>query len=148
VSAIFKGVLAVVAVSSIVLLAFPMAAAQTPSLARAKDCMAGTWTDSFGSGYTFSGKSGACAASYPIKGDLVSEVGTPGLPWKITGHGAGTSVSFTVHASKTAKAQGYCSYSVSLTVSGTPPTETATGSYANAAPCTGSGSISFTQDTS
>jgi hypothetical protein len=129
---------------SLTVLAFPLTSGQ-PEPARAKDCLAGTWADEEGNEYSFRGSSGACAPSYTIKGKLYFSTEFQGLPWKLSGSGQGTSFGFEIIPSSSGYAHGYCPIAYRGTVSGSPPTESAIGTYSEPAPCSESGIFYMTQ---
>lgn len=114
--------------------------------AKAKDCLAGTWEDEEGNEYEFKGSSGPCASSYKIEGKLTFSTEFKGLPWKVKGSGTGTSFAFEVYASQVGSADGFCSYVEHGTVSGSPPSESASGTYSNLSPCSGGGIFYMVQE--
>ncbi len=141
---IAKYLLVVGAILAVTLTALPAASAQPVATEKSKNCLAGYWYDNFGNDFHFTGKSGSCSASYTIKGKLYSSPYLVGTPWKVTGTGLSSFFNFTVHASKAGKAAGDCSFVYYGTVSGTPPTETASGNWFDLI-CSGSGTFTLTQ---
>jgi hypothetical protein len=126
----------------------PSASAQptAPVAKEAKDCLAGIWQDEFGNEYSFKGKSSGCTTSYKIRGSLTYGAGLQGLPWKISGSGMSTSIAFEVIASAKGQAAGGCSFVVHATVSGSPPAESASGTYSDLSPCSGGNIFYMVQD--
>jgi hypothetical protein len=124
-SAIPRTGLALVGILVVVATALPVVSAQsTVSRTTATDCLAGTWVDSYGNHYRFTGSSAGCPTSYKIKGKVTSSPYLSDIPWKITGSGTGTSFTFTAHAPKGVPSNE-CSYVV--TASFPPGNSTASG---------------------
>jgi hypothetical protein len=147
VSGLPKGLAVVGVVLLVALLALPFASARSGSATarQAKDCLAGIWYDEFGNEYSFKGKSSACEPSFAIKGRLTYAPTPTGLHGNISGSGMGTSVAFEVTPSTAASGAGDCPFVVHATVSGSPPAESASGTYSDLSPCSGGNVFYMTQ---
>ena len=140
-----KILLVVGAILAVSLTALPVVSAQPVAVEKSsKNCMAGHWFDQDGNDYKIKGSSTACGAPYSFKGSLYSSPYLEGLPWKVTGTGAYDGFTLVIHASATAIADGDCSGTAMGILSGSPPSQTATGIWYNIG-CGGNGTFTFNQ---
>ena len=135
------------AILAVTLTALPAASAQPAVTAKvSKTCFAGYWYDNYGNDYQITGKStSTCSNGYSFSGTLYSSPYLCGTPWKVAGYGSYSGgFEITVEISSGGISCGDSAFVQYGYVSGTPPSETASGTWQDLS-VSGTGSFTLTQ---